>query len=968
MTMTATAAMDTLRAVVAPDAWSTEPADLARMSHDASHYLLTPRAVVTPGSLAELVAAVSAAHRAGQPVTFRAGGTSLSGQAGTDGVLIDVRRHFQRVEILDDGARVRCQPGAVLRRVNAMLSRYGRCLGPDPASEIACTVGGVVANNSSGMTSSVAATAYRTLDSMVYVLPSGTVIDTAETGADAQLARREPELHRGLSALRDQVRTDPRLRASIEHQFSMKNTMGYGLNSLLDHDRPADILAHLMIGSEGTLGYIASVVLRTVEVPKARATTLLMLSDIGAATEALPGLLGAGARAVELMDAAALRVAQTLPAAPETLRSMQVRDHTALLVELQASGEAELAEQAAATRPVIDALPLSAPAELTRDSAARASLWVVRKGLYAAVAGARPPGTTNLLEDIAVPPEALTPTVRDLGHLLRRHGYGDAVIFGHARDANLHFMITPHLDDPRELATYEAFTEDLVELVLGASGTLKAEHGTGRIMSAYVRRQFGDELYQVMRTIKTLCDPRGILAPGVLLDDDPRAHVRHLKVIPRVSSAVDRCVDCGFCEPGCPSRNTSTTPRQRIALLREAAQADPATRTAIEDAFDYTAVDTCAADSLCAISCPVSIDTGAVMKDFRSERHGSLARRAGAVVAGGWAPVTSGLRAGLTVADAVPSVALAGVTSALRKVANPEWLPAVGADLPGPGSRRSSLLTSEAADGGAQPGKAAVGGVAGVAGADVLFFPSCTGAMFGPASGGEGAAAAFLQLCERAELRVVLVPGIDGLCCGTPWSSKGFTDGQNLMAAKVADAIGEAVTARPEEGPRPALVCDAASCTQGLAELAAHLDPVRATLFAEWEVLDAVTFVRRDVLPALQVDPAAQVDSIAVHPTCSTEHLGIEDDLLTVAGAAAHEVHVPPSWGCCGFAGDRGMLHPELTAGATEAEAAEIADLEAAGGQFAAYASCNRTCEMGMSRATGRDYEHVLEVLARVTQ
>lgn len=983
MTMTTTTiALDALAAVVAPEAWSTAPADLARMAHDASHYLLTPRAVLTPGSLAELVAALTAAHRAGVPVTFRAGGTSLSGQAGTDGVLIDTRRHFQRVQILDDGARVRCQPGAVLRRVNAMLARYGRSLGPDPASEIACTVGGVVANNSSGMTSSLTATAYRTLESMVYVLPSGTVIDTAEADADARLARLEPELHRGLAALRDQVRADARLRARIEHQFSMKNTMGYGLNSLLDHDTPADILAHLMVGSEGTLGYIASVVLRTVPVPTARATTLLMLSDIGAATEALPGLLGAGARAVELMDAQALRVAQSLPAAPEVLRQLRVTEHTGLLVELAATDEAELAEQTEAIRPVLGALPLDAPAELTRDAAARASLWVVRKGLYAAVAGARPAGTTNLLEDIAVPPERLTGTVRELGRLLHTHGYADAVIFGHARDANLHFMITPHLDDRRELASYEAFTEDLVDLVLGADGTLKAEHGTGRIMSAYVRRQFGEELYAVMFAVKRLCDPRGILAPGVLLDDDPRAHLRNLKVVPPVSSAVDRCVDCGFCEPGCPSRNTTTTPRQRIALMREAATADPGTRAAIERAFDHDAVDTCAADSLCALACPVSIDTGAVMKGFRGERHGPVARRAGAVVAGQWGPVGTGLRAGLWVAEAVPSPVLPALTSALRKVLDPEWLPQMGPDLPGPGTRRSALLdpgdgatrrgqggepavgAARAGDGAARPDRSGAP-AAGVA--DVLFFPSCTGAMFGPASGGAGASAAFLELCHRAGLRVALVAGIDGLCCGTPWSSKGFTDGQNLMARRVADAMQQAVADRPAGAPPVPLVCDAASCTHGLAGLAAHLDPVRATLLAEWEILDAVTFVRRRVLPVLEVDEAAKVASLVVHPTCSTEHLGIEDDLVAVAQAAARDVVVPASWGCCGFAGDRGMLHPELTAGATEAEAAEIAELEAAGAPFAAYASCNRTCELGMTRATGRDYEHVLEVLARVT-
>ncbi|SEE84161.1 FAD-binding and (Fe-S)-binding domain-containing protein [Ruania alba] len=942
--------LDQVRDAVAPDAWSTAAADLAGMAHDASHYLLRPRAVATPGTFPELVAALTAAHRAGQPVTFRAGGTSLSGQAGTDGVLIDVRRHFDEVEVLDGGARVRCAPGAVLRRVNAILARYGRKLGPDPASEIACTVGGVVANNSSGMTSGIAATAYHTLDSIRFVLPTGTVVDTGASDADGRLRDAEPELHAGLLRIRKQIRSTPALRAVIEHQFSMKNTMGYALNAFLDHDAPADILAHLMVGSEGTLGYIASVVLRTVPVPTEHATALLVLPTAGAATDALPDLLGAGARAAELMDAAALRVAQQLPAAPAQMKDLHVANHAGLLIEFQTTDPDELAAQVAAAGPVIERLGIAA--EFTSEAAARSAMWVVRKGLYAAVAGARRPGTTNLLEDIAVPPAALTDTVHGLTRLFAQYGYDDAVIFGHARDANLHFMITPNLDDPGELAGYEAFTDDMVDLVLGADGTLKAEHGTGRIMSAYVRRQYGDELYAAMGEVKRLCDPRGILAPGVLLDDDPRAHVRNLKVVPTVNGAVDRCVDCGFCEPACPSRNTTTTPRRRIALLREADLAgsagDTTTRAEIEAAYSYDAVQTCAADSLCARACPVDIDTGAVMKSFRAEEHGAFAQRAGSTVAGAWAPLTSVLRTGLTIADGVPSPVLRGVTSAARTVLPHDLVPAVGEDLPGPGRKRSDLGVPET---GPTPVP------------DVVFFPSCTGALFGPAAGDVGASAAMLEVCARAGLRVELVQGIDGLCCGTPWASKGFTQGQDAMAARVADAVLAAT-----DGGRAPVVCDAASCTHGIADLATHLDPVRAALWDKVEVLDAVTYVRREVLPRLEVPDDARLDSLVLHPTCSTEHLGTGPDLAAVAGAAARSVTVPPSWGCCGFAGDRGMLHPELTAGATEAEAAEIAELEAVAGRYDSYASCNRTCEMGMSRATGRAYEHVLEVLARVTR
>ena len=366
-----------LRRAAHPDAVSTREVDLARFAHDASHYLRHPRAVVTARSPEQVAAVLAAAGAAEPPIplTFRSGGTSLSGQAGTDGVLIDVRRHQQDIEVLDDGLRVRCQPGAVLRRVNAALAPYGRRLGPDPASEIACTIGGVVANNSSGMTSGTAATAYRTLDSMVLVLPSGTVVDTGARDADALLAVREPALHAGLLRLRDHVRSRRGLRRRIEQQFAMKNTMGYALNALLDHDSPVQILAHLAVGSEGTLGYLAEVTLRTLPVRPHAATALLVLDTIGAATEALPTVTGTSAVAVELMDAAALRVARRDPHADPVLRELTVGEHTALLVELQHATADGLAELRAAAEPVLAELAPAAVAPLTTDAASRAAMW-----------------------------------------------------------------------------------------------------------------------------------------------------------------------------------------------------------------------------------------------------------------------------------------------------------------------------------------------------------------------------------------------------------------------------------------------------------------------------------------------------------------------------------------------------------------------------------------------------------------
>ncbi len=930
--------------------------DLARMSHDASHYLLRPAAVVIARDGHDVAATIRVATRHGVPVTFRSGGTSLSGQAVTDGVLIDTRAHFRDVEVLADGALVRCRPGATVRAVNTRLAPYRRALGPDPASEAACTIGGVVADNSSGMACGTTANTYRTLESIQVVLVDGTLVDTGLPDADARLRAAAPALWEGLARLRDRVRGNPESLRRIAHQFSMKNTMGYGVNAFVDHDSPAEILAHLMVGSEGTLGFITSATFRTVPVYPQVSTALLVFDRISSATAALPDLVAAGTRTAELMDAASLRVAQGLPQLVPALSGLHVRDHTALLIEAQEEDQASLAARVADLDRVLTGLPgLATRPSFVSDAAARAVAWSVRKGLYTAVAGARPVGSTALLEDVVVPMPALTDTVARLQELCNRFGYPDAVIFGHAKDANLHFMINPDLRDPAQLETYATFSDDLVDLILAADGSLKAEHGTGRIMAPYVQRQYGAELYAVMREVKDLFDPGRVLNPGVIISDDPTIHLRDVKVAHPVDPAVDRCVECGYCEPVCPSKDLTTTPRQRIALLRDRAAADEATRAAIDADFSYDVVQTCAADSLCVLACPVGIDTGVVMKGLRAEGHGPAVQRVAAQLADHWGPALRGLRAGVGLAGLVPPAALTAMTSLGRRVVSPDLLPAVGDDLPGPGvSRRTSARRDPA---------------------EVVFFPSCITELFGPADGRPralatapqlgaepragatlrgGAAFALLRLCDRAGISVRLPEGVDGLCCGTVWRSKGLTQGAAQMAVRTATALLAAVG---EDGVP--VVTDASSCTHGLHRLhddlvdAGHDD--LAARVSTLTIIDATRFVHETVLPRLSV---RKVPSVVIHPTCSDRHAGDVPHLVALAEACAELVDVPMDAGCCAFAGDRGMLHPELTASATRAEAAEVRH-----SSYDAYLSTNRTCELGMTRATGHPYRHVLELL-----
>jgi D-lactate dehydrogenase len=775
------------------------------------------------------------------------------------------------------------------------------------------------------------------------VLPSGTVIDTGAPDADQKLRALEPVLYEGLARLAGRVRNNADSVQRIRQQFSMKNTMGYGLNSLLDFQAPVDIMAHLIVGSEGTLGFVAEAVFRTIPRLQHAAAGLLVFPDLEAANAALPALVETGAATIELMDALSLKVGRTLKGTPDVVQDLAVREHAALLVEYSAGSAGQLAELQRIGEGVLPGLGLSAPARFSGDARERGRLWQLRKGLYASVAGARPQGTTALLEDIVVPVPVLGRTCRELTRLFDKYSYGNSVIFGHAKDGNVHFMLTDGFATTAELDRYSAFTEDMVDVVLAEGGSLKAEHGTGRVMAPYVRRQYGDELYDVMRSIKQLFDPAGMLNPGVLMDEDPRAHLRHIKTAPPVAEEVDRCVSCGYCEPVCPSKDITLTPRQRIVTLRAIESARLAGDTALvkdlEKDYDYESVDTCAVDGMCQTACPVDINTGSLVKRLRTAGAGPLANGVWNAAARHWKGVTRGASLALTVVNKVPAAVITPPNTAARAVLGKDTVPLYSAELPGGGSGRKRPTPAGEVD--------------------AVYFPACVGTMFGPAEAspgteGRGVQYSFEQLCDRAGVTLLVPEGIDGLCCGTPWSSKGMDAGRKTMREKTLAALREAT----REGELP-IVCDASSCTEGLRQAVESDTPAAGQ--RALRMVDAVDFAAEHILP--QLPEHGKLESLALHPTCSSTRMGLNDALGAVAGAVAARVEIPENWGCCAFAGDRGMLHPELTASATAKQASEVADMEAT-----AHASCNRTCELGMTRATGAQYRHVLELLEEVTR
>ncbi|MFE5616293.1 FAD-binding and (Fe-S)-binding domain-containing protein [Streptomyces sp. NPDC056524] len=934
-----------LVALLGPDKVLSKISDLVRYASDASPYRFVPQVVVVAQDLDDISAVLSFAHGKGREVVFRAAGTSLNGQAQGEDILVDVRRHWAGVEVLDDGARARIRPGTTVARANAALARHGRVLGPDPASAVACTIGGVVANNASGMTAGTTRNSYRTVASLTFVLPSGTVVDTGDPGADEELARAEPRLCAGLMALKAEIEADPELVARIRAKYAIKNTNGYRLDAFLDGDTPVRILRGLMVGSEGTFGFISEVVFDTLPLERHVSTALLFFPSLPAAAAAVPLFNEAGAVAVELMDGNTLRASVSVSGVPADWAELPGRT-AALLVEFRAADTAAQEGYERAAAEVLAGLELVAPVAsvenaFTRDPGTIAGYWKARKAFVTAVGGSRPSGTTLITEDFAVPPDRLAEACADLLDLQSRHGF-DAAVAGHAAHGNLHFLLAFDAGDPRDVARYAAFMDEFCKLTVERyDGSLKAEHATGRNIAPFLELEWGATATELMWRTKEVIDPDGVLAPRIVLDRDPQAHLRGLKTIPRVESIADPCIECGFCEPTCPSQDLTTTPRQRIVLRREMMrQSDgSAVEASLLDAYGYDAVDTCAGDSTCKLACPVGIDTGALMKEFRHQRHSPREERIAALAARNFRAVEASARLAVAAADRIGDRVLSAVTGAARKAVRPDLVPEWMPQIPGAAARRLPRTHRPAAV--------------------AVYYPACVNRIFGAPDGVRGPSLpdAMVALSGRAGRPVWIPDDVAGTCCATIWHSKGYERGNEVMANRIVEAAWGWTA-----GGRLPLVVDASSCTLGIAhEVVPYLTDDNRELHAELTVVDSLVWAADELLPRLDV--RRTVGSAVVHPTCSMRHLGDEEHLTALAGACAEEVVVPADAGCCAFAGDRGMLHPELTDSATAREAAEVTARP-----FDVHLSANRMCEIGMERATGRSYQSVLLALERATR
>ncbi len=922
--------------------------DIVRYASDASPYRLLPKVVIMAHDAGDVSKVLMYGRENGIEVTFRSGGTSLNGQAQTEGILVDTRRHFGGVEVLDGGRRVSVAPGVVLGDVNKVLAPTGYRLGPDPASTDIATVGGVVANNSGGMRCGVTHDSYSTVTAMEFILPSGTVVDSSAPDAEEKFAAAEPELAEGLLRIRREITGDEELTARIRHKFEIKNTTGYRLCAFLDAETPVEIMRRLIIGSEGTLAFISRVTFDTVKLPARTTLAWLHFPDIPTATEPVKALVDAGASAVELMVAPALITAGwNMPGAPQYFRDIDPAS-AALLVEFPGEDDDALDAAEAKAFEVVDRDALIREPEFSRDEEVIEINWRVREGLHGLVGKMKPPETALIVEDVCVRPERIAEAAEELRALLAEHEFL-AGVAGHASAGNLHFMLTPDFAIEADLDRYEAFMARLVEMICDKyDGSLKAEHGTGINMAPYVELEWGKKATELMWQVKELADPTGKLNPGAILNRDETAHLKGLKTNPQVEEegGANSCVECGFCEPVCPSRHLTTTPRQRIVLRREMVRQgeDTALRKVLLEEYEYDAIQTCAADGSCLLACPVGIDTGTFVKGFRREQNTPAAKKLALRAAQRWDRVEKLSRSGLKIGNAISKVAtdgpMRGLTKAARAVAGKDLVPEWGEKMPPAASPKLPETTSH--------------------GAAAVYVPACINRMFGRSKGDDGDLSlpeALVAVSARAGKPVWIPEDIAGTCCSVPWSSKGFESAHEFKANQTVERLW-----RWTGGGTIPVVIDASSCAHGIADFGPGvLTEENEARHQEISTMDSVAWAEQHLVPNLDIKK--KTDSVTVHPTCSGRHLGLDRALVRVANELAEEVVVPTKATCCGFAGDRGFLHPELTASATKDEAIEVK-----ANPTTNHISSNRTCEVGMERATGEPYGsfiYLLEELSR---
>ena len=920
--------LEEISAFVPKDRIYTDELRLLAWGTDAGFYRLIPKIVIRSVDEQEISRILLIADSLNLPVTFRAAGTSLSGQSISDSILIVAGKHWEKYTISPDYKTITLQPGLIGERVNQILKPFGRKFAPDPASVKSAMVGGIIMNNASGMNCGTHANSDKMLLYVRIVMADGTILDTGNENSKRNFAKKKPDFIKGIEALRDKIRNDEKLSERIRYKYSIKNVTGLNILPFVEHDDPFEIITHLMVGSEGTLAFLSEATMRTGYDYPFSASAMLYFKDIKEACRAVVAMKKGPVMGAELLDSKSL----------SSVNDPTGEGLTAVLTETKAATKQELDDQIKEIETILESFETYTPVHFTDKESEYSKYWNIRSGIFPSVGGTRELGTTTLIEDVAFHIENLPEATAELQALLVKHGYADACIYGHALEGNYHFIINQAFDTDEKVRKYENLMNEVKTLVVDKyDGSLKAEHGTGRNMAPFVKYEWGEAAFEVMKEVKNLFDPKNLINPGVIFNDDPECHIKNFKPLPLTNAHVDKCIECGFCEVNCLTCGFTLSSRQRIVIRREISRLrksgeDNERLAKLEQQYKYLGNQTCAGDGLCSMSCPMNINVGDLTHDIRQEELpvGSLGYKIGDFAANHFQGMKSILRPVLSLANGAHSVlgtkAMSSLTKGIRYVSMnnfPLWTPAM------PKAYYPHKITQKS-----EPLK-------------VVYFPSCLNQMMGTAKETPDATPLVdktVQLLQKAGYEVIFPKDMDKLCCGTIWESKGMMD----IADRKSAELEEALFAATEQGKYPVL-CDQSPCLHRMRNV--------MTKVKLYEPVEFIYTFLKDKLDFTPIDKP-----VSIHITCSTQKMGLRDQMVALASLCSTKVIVPEEVGCCGFAGDKGFTHPEVN---TYALRKLKPQLEKAGVEVGY--SNSRTCEIGLTTNSGIPYISIVYLVDQCT-
>ena len=980
---------------------------------DASFYRMIPKIVVRSDGEAEVARIVKACADRKIPFTFRAAGTSLSGQSMSDSVLIVAGKHWEKYSLSKDYDTITLQPGLTGGRVNQNLKPHGRVLPPDPASVNSAMIGGIVVNNASGMNCGVHANSDHTLLSARLILSDGTILDTGDESSRMAFMKSHPEFIQKIEALRDKVRGNAELTKLIHYKYSIKNVTGLNLRPLVDYDDPFDIIAHSIVGSEGTLAFLAQVTMHTLREYPFRASAMVYFLTMKESCNAVVAMkkLKSGeedmAMSMEdlMVKSAEMLDYKSLASVDDPVYLQYQKDvdagkipgvepgdyHnlTAILTETKATTAEKLHVNIKAVTETLSQFPLYIPVQFTDDPKIYGKYWAIRSGIFPSVGGMRPVGTSCLIEDVAFHIEDLPEATVKLQKLLADNGYDDACIYGHAFEGNYHFILNQSFESGKEVHRYANMMHEVAKLVIDEyHGSLKAEHGTGRNMAPFVKYEWGEDAYAAMKELKSIFDPDHLLNPGVIFNDDPECFIKHLKLLPKLDfdfsslpnadkylaqlgasqssiqemiegvKRANKCIECGFCEINCLSCGLTLSSRMRIVAQREIIYLrQEGTPEAIARAerlakqYRYLGQRTCATDGLCATSCPMKINTGDLTHLNRQMLmdESPALYNVGEFAANHLGTIEGGLRATLDLANLGHTVLGTKAMTAVCNILHKAGVPLWTPAMPKANRFSPSGLVSQKKLDGELLEQDKV--------RSSKFKVQSSKVVYFPSCLNQT-----MGLPKGApEKRTVIEEMVNlmnkaGYDVIFPENMRGLCCGQIWESKGMMDIadrktaeLFDALWKASEEGRYP-IVCDQSPCLHRMRKMMPKLKLYEPAEFILEFLKNRLTFHQLH-------------RSVAVHITCSMRDMGLGDRLVELARLCADEVLVPEGVGCCGFAGDRGFTHPEMNRYALHKLRPQVEEHHVTAGY-----SNSRTCEIGLQTNSGVPYMSIAYLVNEATE